>query len=111
MSTPKTATINFAAGATADQEHLNRWKGGMSVAAYAAAGATVTIKGSSKQGASAAEQVAVASLVPAAGNSFLDSQANIVCYWDYLHITVSGAGAGGGYVTISGNDSTRTGGF
>jgi hypothetical protein len=45
--------------------------------------------------------------VPAAGNSFLDSQANIVCYWDYLWVTVTGVGSGGGYLTISANTNTK----
>jgi hypothetical protein len=107
MSAAHTANIPFPAAGLAAQEHCNRWKGGMSLAAYAAAGATVTITGSSKQGAAAAERVAVASLVPAAGNSFLDSQANIVCYWDYLWVTVTGAGSGGGYLTISANTNTK----
>lgn len=105
MSSSRTAIINYA-GNTTRAEHLNRWKGATSLLAYFAAGATVTIKGSSKQGATDAECALVATLTPAAGNSFLDSQANIVCFWDYLWITVTGA-TGSGYVTISSNDNTR----
>jgi hypothetical protein len=105
MSAAHTANLQFA-GTSARQEHLNRWKGGMSLLAYFAAGATVNIRGSSKQGATAAETTLIATLAPAAGNSFLDVQANLVNYWDYLWVDVSAA-AGPGYLTISGNNNGK----
>lgn len=108
MTTAKSAVLPFVAGVSARQEVANRWKGGMGLTAYAAAGATVNIRGANKQGVPAAETVLVATLAPAVGNTWIDVQANIVCYWDYLWFDVSAA-ASAGYLTISGNDNFNRG--
>jgi hypothetical protein len=108
MSGTRTAIVNYAANQTR-QEHINRWKGGLGVIASFPAGATVTIRGSSKQGAPDAECVPVAILAPAAGNSFVDVQANLVVFWDYLWIAVTGASGAGGYISLSSSDGARGG--